>query len=324
MKLTIAAELKDALKADLDRLNKALETKARKTEGFLGDLLRYVLIGSGKRVRPALVVLASRLGKPNSEDVHVVAEAVELIHIATLIHDDVIDNAVLRRGLKTVSNEHGVDAAVLLGDHIYTYAFQRVAELGVPPLIQHMARSTSVMCAGEIEQLGMRFQFEITEAEYFSFIRKKTACLFGTSSRCGGILAGQPAEVQDALDSFGENLGMAFQITDDLLDLTGEEAVVGKTLRTDLANGKMTLPLIHFRDHLSAKDRKELIEGLRRPDAQVAPLVDKMKASGSIAYAEEVALRHVRSALDDLKKIPAGQPRDLMQALAEMLLKRKA
>ncbi len=325
MRLAIDHGLKETLKPELSRLNQSLERLAQESDGFLGDLLSYVLIGSGKRVRPALVVLCSRLGLAKGDDVHTVAMAVELVHIATLVHDDVIDKAVLRRQRKTVASEHGVDAAVLLGDHVYTYAFQKVAEIKNPLLIQLLAKSTSLMCAGEIEQLKKRFEFTVTEEDYFSFIEKKTASLFGTSARACGVLAGESLEIQKALEGYGNHLGVAFQITDDLLDITGEEAIVGKTLRTDLLNGKMTLPLIHFRDQLSSPEEADsLFENLRHPNGQLHELVDRMERAGSIRYAEDVAREHVQAALSHLQALPAGDARDHLSALAEMLLNRKA
>lgn len=325
MKLTIEPELKNFLQPELGRLNRSLEQLAKETDGFLGDLLSYVLIGSGKRIRPALVMLSAELGEASPEDVHTVAQAVELVHIATLVHDDVIDKAALRRNQNTVYNEHGVDTAVLLGDHIYTYAFQKVAELGHPQILKLLAESTALMCSGEIEQLKKRFQFNLTEDEYFSFIYKKTASLFGVSARAGAILAGQPAEIQSALEKFGIDLGVAFQITDDLLDLTGEENVVGKTLRTDVMNGKMTLPLIHLRGALATRDQAAaFFADLKHPNGHLANLIVQMDASGSISYAEGKAHERIQRALSHLEALPHGRARELLTSLAEMLLRRKA
>lgn len=324
MKITIDQGLKNALKPELARLNDRLESLAKETDGYLGDLRSYVLIGSGKRVRPALVTLYSQLGTADPAAVQTVSLAVELVHIATLVHDDVIDKAVLRRGRKTVVAEHGTDAAVLLGDHIYTWAFQKVAELNNPQILGLLARSTSVMCAGEIDQLKRRFQFDLTEEEYFSFIYKKTASLFGTSAQSGAILAGQSEEIQKSADLFGTHLGIAFQITDDLLDLTGEEAVVGKTLRTDLTNGKMTLPLIYLRNQSTPAEARQLFDSLQHPNGQVSELIERMKKSGAIEYSQAKVESHVRQALDQLEKIPVGAVRDNLSSLAETLQRRTA
>ncbi|MFN0118490.1 MAG: polyprenyl synthetase family protein [Elusimicrobiota bacterium] len=325
MKLFIAESLKKALSSDLDQLNENLEKLAKTTDGYLGDLLKFVLIGSGKRVRPALVFLASRLANPQKNDVFTVAQAVELVHIATLVHDDVIDHSALRRGQKTVSEQEGVDTAVLLGDHIFTYAFQKVAQLGNPLLIQLLAGSTALMCSGEIEQLKARYKFDLSEQDYMSFITKKTATLFGVSARSGAVLAGQDLTIQRALEDFGIELGIAFQIKDDLLDLTGDESIVGKTLRTDLNNGKMTLPLIHYRNQLKSNEQvSSLIENLKHPNGQLTQLIDQMKEAGSIRYADETAKDYVKKAMSRLDALPEGSPKDLLHNLAEILLDRNS
>lgn len=323
MKLLIEAGLKDSLKPELARLNESLETLARSTDGFLGDLLPTVLLGSGKRVRPALVFLSAKLGSAPINHVRVVAQAVELIHIATLVHDDIIDKAAMRRGLRTIYKEHGIDTAVLLGDHIYTYAFQTVAELGNANVLKLLAQSTSAMCQGEIDQLKNRYQFDLSEADYFSFIEKKTAALFGVSAQSGAILADQSEEIQNALHTFGLHLGIGFQIIDDLLDLTGDEAVVGKTLRTDLFNGKMTLPMIHYRDHSSStSEMKKFFLSLDHPNGQIVDFIENLKRSESIQYAEDIAQYHVQEALSQLDQLPSGEPRELLTSLAQMLLRR--
>lgn len=325
MNLVISQGLKDALKPDLNQLNRTLERLASESDGFLGDLKSYVLIGSGKRVRPALVSLASKLGNSDPKAVQTVSLAVELVHIATLVHDDVIDKAVLRRNQKTVAAEHGVDAAVLLGDHIFTYAFEKVAELNEPVILQLLARSTAIMCAGEIGQLKKRFQFDLTEEEYLSFLEKKTASLFGTSARSGAILAGQPLNVQLALERFGINLGLAFQITDDLLDITGDESVVGKTLRTDLMNGKMTLPLIYYRNQLATQnDKQKFFENLQHPNGHLSGIISDMGTSGAIRYAEAAAEKYLAAALNELNVLPEGAVKDHFKALATLLRDRKA
>lgn len=325
MEFVISPGLKSALKPEIARLNAALEAIAGQSDGYLGDLLHYVLINSGKRVRPALVYLGSQLGKADPDDVLVVETAVEMIHIATLVHDDVIDKAALRRGRKTVVNEDGVDTAVLLGDHVFTDAFQRVAALGRPDLVQHLARTTAEICSGEIEQLKSRYKFDLSETDYFSFIRKKTASLFGVSAQAGGILAGQSPAVLAALESYGLNLGIAFQITDDLLDLTGDEAVVGKTLRTDLMNGKMTLPLIHYRNSIkSQSDKNSLVMVLQNPNGQLPDLIRTLKDTGSLAYAESLADRHIELALSQLNILPPCEARDHMAGLASLLHDRKS
>lgn len=324
MSLVVDLDIKDYLKPDIDRLNDSLATLAGESKGFLRTLLEHVLMNSGKRVRPALVFLSSKLGRANPEHVQLVAMIVELIHIATLVHDDVIDKAVVRRGQETVVAKHGVDASVLLGDHIYTYAFQQIVDLESPVLLKLLSRSASVMCSGEIDQMENRYRYDLSEEAYFSFIQRKTAALFGAAARAGAILANQPLEVQSALEAYGVHLGMAFQIKDDLLDLTGEERVVGKTLRTDLVNGKMTLPLIHFRTQQpSPEDFDRLVEPMKSADGPLSQLVDQLRDAGSIHYAEEKAHYHIREALNQLGILGDTTIKAQFVSLSDLLLRRK-
>ena len=325
MNITIDPSLKETLKPEIVRLNARLDHLANETDGFLGELRSYVLNGSGKRIRPALVMLCSRLGHCDAEATLTVSMTVELIHIATLIHDDVIDKAAMRRNRNTVAEEHGVDAAVLLGDHIYTYAYEKVAGLNNPSLLQLLARSTSIMCSGEIDQLKKRYQFDLSEDDYFSFIGKKTASLFGASARCGAILANQSLEIQTAVERFGYDLGLAFQITDDVLDLTGDEAVVGKTLHTDLLNGKMTLPLIYFRNKLkSPTDTLSFKNDLLHPNGQIPELIERIQQSGAMEYSEQIANRYIQRAQEHLEKLPDGPARHYLNLLVDMIKRRKA
>jgi geranylgeranyl pyrophosphate synthase len=325
MNLFVAQSLKDVLKPELDQLDRTLRSLAAQDDGFLGELKAYVITESGKRIRPALVMLASKLGNASPERVQTVSLAVELIHIATLVHDDVIDKATLRRNRKTVAAEFGIDVAVLLGDHIFTYAFEQAAMLNEPLISQLLARAASVMCAGEIGQLRKRFQFDLTEKDYFSFLERKTASLFAVSARCGAVLAQQSVEVQLALEKFSTHLGLAFQITDDILDLAGDESVVGKTLRTDLLNGKMTLPLIYFRDQLSTEaDKKSFLSELQSPNGHLSDLVDRIKSSRAFADAEKMVASHTRQAVETLAALPSGPAKELFLSLVDSLQQRKA
>jgi geranylgeranyl pyrophosphate synthase len=197
--------------------------------------------------------------------------------------------------------------------------------LNEPLISQLLARAASVMCAGEIGQLRQRFKFDLSEGEYFSFLEKKTASLFAASARCGAILAKQSESVQAALEKFGIHLGMAFQITDDLLDLTGDEAVVGKTLRTDLLNGKMTLPLIYFRNQLSSDaDKKSFFAELQSPNGHLSELIDRIKSSRAFSDAEKTVAQHTHQALETLSTLPAGESQDLFVALVQSLQQRTA
>lgn len=317
--------LSDDLKSEMDLFNKALEVIGKDMDDFMGELLSYVLFNSGKRIRPILVALGSSLGESNHGHVRGIEMAVELIHVATLVHDDIIDKADMRRGQKTVSSKHGVDTAVLLGDYLYTLAFNKIAEVANNEIFKILVETASVICSGEIEQLNTRFHYNLSEKEYYSFIKRKTASFFGAAVRSGAVLAKQDLKIQNALDAYGVNLGMGFQIKDDLLDLTGDEKLVGKTLRTDIINRKMTLPLIHYRNSMDTpEDFDRLMDQLKSTDDQLSDLVSKVSDAGSIKYAEEVAKTYIQKALECLEELPEGTPKEQLSGLAKQSLDRKS
>ncbi|MBN2062297.1 MAG: polyprenyl synthetase family protein [Deltaproteobacteria bacterium] len=322
---TFTMDLSDTLKSEIVWLNRYLEDLSKESEDILGGLLSYVLVNSGKRIRPMLVVLGSNLGESDINHVRLVGAAVEMIHIATLVHDDIIDKSILRRGQKTVASEHGIDKAVLLGDYLYSQAFEKIMATSNIEVLKIMAKTASVICRGEIEQLNKKFEFEVSEYEYYSFIKRKTASFFGAAARSGAVIANTDLRIQIALESYGINLGMGFQIKDDLLDITGDEDVVGKTLHTDMVNGRMTLPLIHFRDTLpSPQAFKKLMDEMAQSNDNFSKILERIREAGSIRYAEDVATQYVEKALDSLKMLPEGEAKDQLFILAKQSLKRKS
>src|SRR3984893_95263 len=222
---------------------RVLQDVATRGQGLIPEVVNYVVQAGGKRLRPALVVLSAQLGGSQTEDAISVGAASELIHLATLMHDDIVDRAVLRHQNPTAAVEFGDEVAILLGDFLYVEAFALLAAINDPQLVDLFARATRAMCQGEINQVRRRFTLDLSLSEYFSFIDNKTATLMGAAMKGGARLARLSTDQATALGHYGWNLGMAFQIIDDTLDLVGEEDVTGKTLRTDLANGKLTLPL---------------------------------------------------------------------------------
>lgn len=265
--------LKEIIKPILPRLAQVedrLEAVAQEGEGILRESSAYVLSGGGKRLRAALVLYCASLKEPPEEiyDKAVqVACAVELIHSATLVHDDIIDHAVIRRLKPTANIRFGEDVAVLLGDFLYARAFEMIAQVGDSSVTELMARTTRLMCEGELDQLKHRFRADLTLEEYLSFIERKTAALISASASGGAILSGLSPMEQKALSSYGMNVGIAFQIVDDILDIVGLEQKTGKTLHTDMGNGKMTLPLILLRAALEGEEQSGFVERLKSPNA---------------------------------------------------------
>lgn len=292
--------------------------------GFLAQLTNYVMTGSGKRVRPALVFLGSQFGPSDRQAVGQTALAVEMIHIATLVHDDLVDEAVIRRQRPTVGVKFGEGSAVLLGDYVYAEAFRLLSALGRSDLMALFAGATMAMCEGEIAQYETRYKFDLSETQYLSFLQRKTASLMAASCRAGGMLAGLPEASLNALDTFGDRLGVAFQIVDDILDIEGDEAVVGKTLHTDLIHGKMTLPLIDYAASLPSADaRNAFHDFLRSPHGRVDAFIADLRRSGVLSRSKEKVKSLISEAEAQLAHLPDIPTRALLRDVASRLSDRK-
>lgn len=300
-----------------------LQTVAKHGQGMIPEIVNYVVQAGGKRLRPALVVLSAQMGGLQSDDPITVGAAAELIHLATLVHDDIVDNAVLRHQKPTAAVKYGDEVAILLGDFLYVEAFSLLSSLNDPHLVDLFARATRTMCQGEINQVRRRFQLDLSLSEYLSFIDHKTATLMGAAMRGGARLARLSTDQSAALGHFGWNIGMAFQIIDDTLDLVGEEGVTGKTLRTDLANGKLTLPLIWLREKLSGQESETFMTCLREPTSDnVTRIINWVKESGAIKEGLRQAANFANQAKASLQSFPDSTPRKTLTAIAQYIVTR--
>jgi octaprenyl-diphosphate synthase len=302
---------------------KVLQDVASRGQGMIPEIVNYIVQAGGKRMRPALVVLSAQLGGLQSDDPITVGASSELIHLATLMHDDIVDRAVLRHQKPTAAVKFGDEVAILLGDLLYVEAFSLLSSLNDPHLVDLFARATRTMCQGEINQVRRRFQLDLSISEYLTFIDNKTATLIAASMRGGARLARLSTDQSTALGHYGWNLGMAFQIIDDTLDLVGEEGVTGKTLRTDLANGKLTLPLIWLRDKLNTKDRERFLGYLRTPnDEHVQHIISWVNESGAIKEGLRQAANFAGQATAALQSFPDSTPRKTLNAIAQYIVTR--
>jgi octaprenyl-diphosphate synthase len=311
---------------DLAALEDHLSTALATQSAPLRELVRHISRYSGKRLRPALVFLAARAtGNAVRADHYKIAAIVELIHMATLIHDDILDHADVRRRVPTVNALHGNHVAVLLGDFVYAHAFAMSVELPTPEASKVLARVTKVVCQGEIEQIFDRFDFDMNEDQYIRIIEAKTAELYAAAAELGASYAGADRREVSALARFGRCIGNAFQVIDDCLDLIGDEAVVGKSLGTDLESGKMTLPLIRLRDRASDADRKRLQaivlgEGIQDRRAKLA---EEFELGPALDESFRRADDFIRDAQSELEVLPATPARDALRAVAEFVICRK-
>jgi octaprenyl-diphosphate synthase len=299
----------------------AAELESRSS--FVQQLVDHSADFRGKRLRPALVLLTAKAAGEIKADHPVLAAVVEMIHTATLVHDDILDESMVRRHAATVNAEWGNEAAVLMGDYLFTHAFHLAASLETTLACRWIGHATNLVCEGEMQQVGNRGNFDLDEEAYFSIIRGKTAELTAVSCRLGAHYAGASEEVVRAMDEYGRDLGIAFQIADDVLDLWGEERATGKSLGTDLEKQKLTLPLIRLLEtstpEAARSIRNLLAEATPQDRVQVRELLDQSDAPQyAWSHAERYALM-AESALDVLPESPA---KSVLRTLTHYVVRR--
>ena len=299
----------------------------------------YLITAGGKRMRPALVLLTGAVGSsPNREALIDTATAVELIHTATLIHDDIIDQSPRRRSQPTFHYRWGTERAVLMGDYPYATGFTLLAKLRVPYVMEVMTDVCQQLSRGELREVEARYRLDLTEEEYLEIIRDKTASLIGGCCQCGAVLGGAPVATVDRLTEFGMNLGLAFQIIDDCLDWTGDSRELGKSIHADLDKGALSLPIIYLNQTLSPKARAQLFSpwsrstagawkraGARAADpAFLARVARAAKASGAIRQAQARAQIFIDRAHAALAQVPMNGLSEACQQLADYAVSRRS
>jgi octaprenyl-diphosphate synthase len=309
--------------ADLAAAERIFETELASRFPFVQSLVGHCSDFRGKRLRPALVLLSGRACGGTTSDHPVLAAVVEMIHTATLVHDDVLDESVVRRHAATINAEWGTETAVLLGDYLFTHAFHLAASLESTLACRWIGRATNLVCEGEMMQIHHRGNFDLTEHDYFAIIRGKTAELTAVSCRLGAHYAGASAPVVEALEEYGRNLGIAFQIADDVLDIWGEEHATGKSLGTDLEKQKLTLPLIR----LLATAPPASAEAVRRLLAEADPknrhaLRPYLESSGALDYAWSRAEHVAARATAALDVLPESAAKSTLRDLAAYVVRR--
>jgi len=291
---------------------------------LVNQVAHHIIHHGGKRLRPLAVLLAARACGYRGE-AHVSAAAIiEFIHTATLLHDDVVDGSGLRRGQRTANALFGNQASVLVGDFLYSRAFQLMVELDDIRILEVMANATNTIAEGEVLQLMNCNNPDITEADYMEVIYRKTAKLFEAGTRIAAILAGQSEAVEQALVGFGRHLGLAFQLVDDALDYAAEPEELGKNIGDDLAEGKPTLPLIYAMDHGSAAERHMIREAVETGGTQNLKSIQlAIETSGGLRYTAERARIEAEHAIDALSVLPPSKFRDGLVGLAQFAIHRR-
>jgi len=289
--------LQKTIGADMAAVDRVMRKSLDSEVMLIRQVAEYIVAGGGKRLRPALLLLTAGATGYRGTDHHVLAAVIEMIHTATLLHDDVVDESDMRRGHATANAQFGNAASVLVGDFLYSRAFQMMVGQGRIRVLQILSDATNVIAEGEVLQLMNAGNTDLTEHTYLEVIQRKTAKLFEAAARLGAVLGGAAVEQEDALARYGMHLGTAFQLVDDVLDYSGSVESIGKSLGDDLAEGKMTLPLIRAMTTGNADDAaliRHAIAGGGLTD--FAPVVAALERTGALAYARTCAEGEVKRA----------------------------
>ncbi|MGB7606683.1 MAG: polyprenyl synthetase family protein [Lutisporaceae bacterium] len=309
--------LQGEMKQVENQLKKALKTRNKSVEKALLKLQQ----SGGKRLRPALTILGGTFGEYNSKDVTALATAIEIIHMATLIHDDIIDDTKLRRGSETLHSMLGNDVAVYTGDFLFTRAFILIADIAEIKLMKDISRGIAYICAGEIDQNEQRYSKATTIRQYLKRISGKTAALFAVSLAAGSYKTGCPKKIVNKLGIIGKDIGMAFQIIDDVLDFTGKENSIGKPAFNDVVQGVYTLPVIFALDSKYKKETEEALDMMSKDAGEsLRQVLDNSKA---IDRAYKIAMKYVDKARDKTNELPDVVSKEIILDIIDQQINRK-
>ncbi|MGZ0086127.1 heptaprenyl diphosphate synthase component II [Caldibacillus thermoamylovorans] len=306
---------------DLAAVETELERTVRSEYGPLGEAALHLLQAGGKRIRPVFVLLAARFGQADVEQVKHVAVALELIHMASLVHDDVIDDADTRRGRPTIKAKWSNRFAMYTGDYLFARSLERMAALDDRRAHQVLAETIVEVCRGEIEQIKDKYRFDQPLRTYLRRIRRKTALLIAASCQLGALAAGAPEAVTNRLYWFGHYVGMSFQITDDILDFTGTEEQLGKPAGSDLLQGNITLPVLYALGDARVRSKITAV-GADTNAEEMAAILAAIKQTDAIERSYALSDRYLEKALHLLDELPANQARSLLRDLALYIGKR--
>jgi octaprenyl-diphosphate synthase len=315
----------EGIRSDLEQVDREFGRQVQSQVELIPKIGRYIQTSGGKRMRPAVLLMASRLAGYQGDRAVLFAAVVEFIHTATLVHDDIIDDSDVRRGRLAVHSRWGNDITVLLGDYLYIKSMAMALTHDTLDLVRLLCDVTLRMIEGELYQLTKNGDAGITEDEHFDIIRRKTAYLFGGCAQIGGMLGRVTTEQAEALREYGFNLGIAFQLVDDLLDFTGEAKVLGKPIGADLREGKMTLPLIHLLQQAEQPGGglvREIMAARSATEEQWSDLIALLANHRSIEYAYERAREFANRAKRPLAIFPPSSERDALLALPDYVLSR--
>lgn len=313
----------EAIQPDLERVNDTIIKRLHSDEPLVEDIGHHLIQAGGKRLRPILVLITANAFSYEGKDHIDLAAIIEFIHTATLLHDDVVDVSELRRGLPTANAKWGNAPSVLVGDFLYSRAFQMMVAIGEMDIMNILSNTTNVIAEGEVQQLANVRQPDLTEDKYLSVIYKKTAALFEAACECGASISKVPTEQRENIRAYGYHLGLAFQLMDDLLDYEGDSDVLGKNVGDDLSEGKTTLPIIYALNNASDADADLIRDAIKNAStAHIDQIIQHVKQYGGLDYTRNKAKHHAEKAIEALTSIPDNRWRASLEQLAKFAVER--
>lgn len=314
-------DIKNNFKKDLNEIDNFIKTNLKSDINIIGDIGHYIVSYGGKKIRPIITLIFDKMIENNIEKTIKISSAIELIHTATLLHDDVVDMSEKRRGKLSVNKVWGNKEAILVGDYLYTKSFEIMVKLDNIDLLSHMAKTTNIMSEGEVNQLLHKNNFDIKESDYFEIVKGKTAQLFASSAAASAILS-KKKELVDACFSYGMNLGIAYQLIDDILDYTSTDEKFGKNIGDDILNGTFTLPLIYA---MTEKKTKEKIKNIiiKSDKEKLNQIKEIVIESNALDYAMKLAITHTNNAKKAISVFNKSKNKEMAEYILDFITERK-
>lgn len=316
-------QIRELVNTEMQAVTAKIASQFGSDVDMVKEMSQYIFGGGGKRLRPMLAILSANAFGYEGDHHITIAAIVELIHTATLLHDDVVDNSNLRRGRKTAHTVWGNSGSVLVGDYLYSRAFQMMVQINSIHVLKILADASNIIAEGEVMQLANCGDPTTNEAKYFETIARKTATLFKAATELGAFIANQSVDITDAMANYGLHLGMAFQLVDDAFDYTASPTEIGKNIGDDLAEGKPTLPLIYILNHGSVEQIALVKSAITQKNSEyIAAIQHAISGTKALDYTYEMAKKHQYLACNYLKDIPNSTYKDALIALARYAVDR--
>ena len=318
-------EIQALMKNELDQMNKILVNRLDSNVDLINQMSHYIISSGGKRIRPLLLLLCAKATDYDGDYHYSMAVVIELIHTATLLHDDVVDQSTTRRGQETANELWGNAPSVLVGDFLYSRAFEIMVEPNSMEIMKILSKATNQISEGEVLQLLNIKNANVTQKEYYRVIERKTACLFKAACQIAGILSNSNKKVIEAMGKFGMHLGNAFQIIDETLDYESDSNIIGKEVGDDLSEGKVTLPMIYALEKTTKSDNKILTDAIQNADASnINQVVEILMNVNAFQYSRDIANKESNMALESIDILPSSKYKTALKLLCKLSLERSS